>query len=370
MRSSKSIALVAFALCALAAQGQEAGQEVAVGAGDQIGTGILRVFNDKCYAVTPNHVVDGAGGIEVTDTQGRTAQASVVAPYAAADLVVLQVPSQAICVGTAWPSEATIGGTSNRLENAGANGKLVRVTGAGSIEQIPVSITGISNGQAIVVPPSSSAIARGWSGSGLYVNGDLAGILMSVDPSNGRGTVLQIDYVETILVFFHPPSNITDPFLRTIASQEFQDRLQAVVDALIANHLETLKSNSYVVHTTDRSVASYLSTLAMPGFDKPGVLDFHNRGDYDKPEKLDKHPLNLTYSQGSRTPYDNQLPQAQFDALSNAVQRAVPHTWSRNSYGHDSFNYLAQSQFNGRGMQITVTLYDSETLEIKFIPSQ
>jgi hypothetical protein len=280
--------------------------------------------------------------------------------YAAADLAILEIRDKSICDSATWP--ATTGQTTNLLQTAGADGKLVRIAASGSVGQIPVSIVSYDSEQVVVAPPQQIAIVSGWSGSGLYVRDALAGILLSTNTETGRGTVLRVDYVERIIdPFMNPPAVATDPFIRDISSGSFHDRLSQIVAALIADRLEQFKTNEYTVVTTDRTVASYYSNLQLPGFDKPGTLDFHNNAAYTKPMKLDKHPVNLVYTQdfGVLSSLGG-VKKARVQALADAVGSVVPSSWTTNTYS-DHNEYL------GDGAEIRID-FGLDQIVLKFVP--
>jgi S1-C subfamily serine protease len=141
------------------------GQQVAVDAAGRIGSAVLRRMGADCYAITANHIVEGIATITVTDDTNRHANAFVRRNYADADLAVLAIesPNRSVCDRASWPP--TTADISNVLQNAPAGGKLVKIASAGSaVVEAPVGIVSYTTGQ-IIVSPSQTTIARGWSGS-------------------------------------------------------------------------------------------------------------------------------------------------------------------------------------------------------------
>jgi hypothetical protein len=293
-------------------------------------------------------------------------------------LAILEVepPNQTICDQANWPVKTA--GITNVIQDAGALGTLVRIAAGGSgIAQIPVSIGNINNGQIIVSSQSQQTIAKGWSGSGLYVAGNrLVGILKSVDTSTGQGNVSSIDSVERIVSEFFNPDVISDTFIREVISSDFNDRLHSIFALFVANELETLRGN-YVSSDQGPQDSSgtrtFNSTVQLPAFDQPGTLDFHNYSGYYKPIHLGKHPLNLVYTQSFR----DQVPTAKvlkerFDALVGVVDSVVPRSWARNSYS-DGYSrgepYKYRSEYASDGMRIIIDL-NSFDLKVQFLPKE
>jgi len=313
--------------------------------------------------ITAKHVVDGAVGISLTDHLNHHASAFLKEAYAT-DLAVLEVEPQgrAMCDEAAWPGSTD--DIASVVQNAGATGKLVKVTAGGSTAQIPVSIVNVDGGQVTVVPDPSMTIAIGWSGSSLYVGDRLAGILVTVDTATGRGSALRSDYCDRVVSDIWPPpgEGSGDPFVTAVRSPEFDSRIHTILESFFANALETLNSGNYVVTTTDTSIESFRSTLQLPGFTAPGTLDFHNNAAYTQRARLDKHPLNLVYTQSFAGLSSTALIKARFDALTAAVGNALPSAWTRNQYA-------SRDEYLNGGMRIVI-VSEFGKLQLEFFPKQ
>jgi hypothetical protein len=282
-----------------------------------------------------------------------------------------------MCDQANWPTNTA--DIENVLQNAGTAGKLVKIAAGGStVAEIPVTIVSYDNGQ-IVVSPTQTAIAKGWSGSGLYVGARLVGILMNVDTSSGRGAVKRIDYVERILSdFVHPCCQISDPFIRELRSPDFDQRMHSLFAMFVSNTLETLRGDH--VHSVDEQgpedssgTRTFRSTLQLPAFNQPGTLAFQNTSGYYQPPHLEKHPSNLTYIQTFRDEVPGKdLLKARFDALAAAVDIIVPSSWTRNAYS-DGYSrgepYKYRNEYASDGLRILISL-NSFDLEVKFLPKQ
>jgi len=342
------------------------GQQVAVDAAGRGGSAVLRNLGTDCYAITANHVVDRVAQIEITDGSNHHASAFLKEGYKAADLAVLEVTNdRTMCNQANWPDENT--DVANLLQGAGAEGKLVKVTGGSSVAQIPVTIASFDGQQVVVNPPPNMTIAIGWSGSGLYVRNILAGILLDVDTSTGRGIVSRIDYVDRIISdIFHPGVRTSDRFMRDVSSPEFDQRTRQIFSTFVANRLEDFKTSQYTVTTDNKTIMSYFSSLQLPGFSRPGTLDFRNKGKYNGRERLDKHPINLIYTEkiDDDSYLNRDLKKARFDALSVAISNIVPSSWTRNSYSR--FGDYSE-EFEGSGLRIKILTGEKE-FTLEFFP--
>jgi hypothetical protein len=355
------------------------GQQVTVDAAGRTGSAVLLKRGTDCFAITADHVVHAATGITLADIFNRHVGAFIEREYPDADLVILEVEDhgRTICAQANWPSN--IADIENVLQNAHAVGKLTMILAdASSTAEIPVSINSY-NGEQIVVSPSNTtaSIARGWSGSSLYVSQRLVGILTDVDPTSGRGTVSRIDHIETIICDFLrcviPPG---DQFIQTVRMPQFDERLRSMITLFESNRLETLRGIrvSGDQGPQDKSgTQTFNSTVQLPAFSEPGTLDFHNKSGYRSPMRLDKHPLNMVYTQSflDLAP-SKQLLKARFDALSAAVGNVVTSSWTRNSYSDGYARrqpYEYRDEYSLNGMRILISL-DGFKLEIEFLPAQ
>ena len=344
-------------------------QEVSVNASGREGGGLLRARGSDCYAITADHVVQEATAITVTDGGHHQASVSLTKEYNSEDLAILSFDGhdRAMCNGSRWPSHTD--GIGNLLKNAGANGKLVKLTAGGAVAQMPVTMTHIGDGQVIVRPTGDqNVIARGWSGSALEVNGSIVGILLSVDPSTMLGTVSRLDYVRAIVGPFFEPTD-PDPFLDSVASPDFAIRVTSLLDLLVHNKLEAVKGEYQGDQKIEEKLFdnSYYSLVQLPGFGKPGLVHFWSHGCYTCRSHLDKHPTSLVYSQSFDDPIrvKNDLLERRFDALSDRIAALIP-SWTRNSY-HEPVNER-RDEYVKNGMKVVLDSDGFHNLGLKFMP--
>lgn len=89
-----------------------AGVEILSGPGGrQVGEGSAVIYRSDGYLVTNNHVVEGAGAVEVTLADGTTHPAEVVGTDPTSDLAVLKVDATGLPAATFADSAPTVGDT-------------------------------------------------------------------------------------------------------------------------------------------------------------------------------------------------------------------------------------------------------------------
>ncbi|MCL1980760.1 MAG: S1C family serine protease [Proteobacteria bacterium] len=167
---------------------------------DQTGQGILRQRGEECLVIAPLHVVDDALQIEVTLADKRRYPAEMIESFPG-DLSVLRIAAAdpIPCKAGAYYANIPLGS----LLETEKSGELRTMLADGSIRIIPVNIIGYDQFRAILVMPQDGAtpLAKGESGSPLYIAGRFAGMLLSV--INNVGNVVRSDTLaHTVALFF------------------------------------------------------------------------------------------------------------------------------------------------------------------------
>ncbi|MDD2463107.1 MAG: hypothetical protein PHI97_03855 [Desulfobulbus sp.] len=174
---------------------------------NDFGQGILRPRGTECLIITPAHVVENGFTIDVITAEQTHASAEILELFPG-DLSVLRVKSDTpiSCRRTSWPSHASL----NSLLATEKVGELHTMLADGSIRKSPVEIIGYDKYRNIYVRPTAAedALAKGASGSPLYLGGQCAGMLLSID--KGVGNVIRQDALaNTLALFFEDNSTAT-----------------------------------------------------------------------------------------------------------------------------------------------------------------
>lgn len=171
---------------------------------NEIGQGILRPRGTECLVITPAHVVENGFKIEVTTAEQLHAQAEVLELFPG-DLSVLRIKGDngISCKPISWPGH-------NALTNLLATekqGELHTMLPDGSMRKSPVELVGYDPYRNIYVRPvnPADALVKGDSGSTLFVDGQVAGMLLSVDKNVGN--VVRQDALTNDLALFFNDSN-------------------------------------------------------------------------------------------------------------------------------------------------------------------
>ncbi len=186
--------LPAIGLMCLILASQSAAEPVHVGvddfSGKTHGAGFSVKKGGECYVVTPLHVIAEASyeAITVTDRGGNTSKAVPTKRFAGSDIALLRVEdTAALQCGAEWKEPA---GAERAVDQADfilaikqdSNGKRTRnrffleSSTSSSIELAPYS--------------DRDSIRRGDSGSTLYANKKVVGMLLGVDPDTGLGRAI------------------------------------------------------------------------------------------------------------------------------------------------------------------------------------
>ena len=178
---------------------------------------------DQCYVLTPYHLVNTVARIEFTRKRSRKAPGGDVFQIGAlgpdsngrsSDLALVEVGGSdptSFCEES-WSVPEQL----DRLlqETDGTTGVELRVPGAvGNIRRMEVRIAGHDQNEVHIVLPDHRQEWRGTlSGSGLYLRGQLVGMLLGKTPS-GEGRVYRIDRIAALAVIIIGPVGGSGPAL-------------------------------------------------------------------------------------------------------------------------------------------------------------
>lgn len=166
---------------------------------NETGQGIFRQRNTECLLITPAHVVENALVIEATTADRSQYQAEVIELFPG-DLSVLRLKTDhsVACRQARWPSREQL----NALLGTEKQGELHTMLADGSIRKIPVEVIGYDKYRNINIRPinQEDALAKGASGSPLFLAGQPAGMLLSVN--NGVGNVIRQDALANAIALF------------------------------------------------------------------------------------------------------------------------------------------------------------------------
>jgi hypothetical protein len=166
---------------------------------NQVGQGILRQRGSECLLITPAHVVENALTVDVT-VADKTQYPAEVLQLFPGDISVLRIKGSesSLCSHASWSENGNI----SALLQAENKGELRTMLADGSIRRIPVDIIGYDQYRYINVRPidKSDVIAKGESGSLLYIAGQLSGMLLSV--KDDVGIVIRQDVLANTLALF------------------------------------------------------------------------------------------------------------------------------------------------------------------------
>ena len=202
------------------------------------GRGLLRARGTQCWAITPGHVVGtDASTIRLIAPDARVATGGLVQRFDGLAAVEVLGLEEDACAE--WP---VTDGLPELMVDA-VDATIVGLTEAGTEELVAVDIVEKDNTYFYVRPKNSrDKIIQGFSGSAVYINRAVAGIVTQVDP-DGRGVVYRIDRVEQIMgAFFagvvpststctifapsHTDTDIDDIALRVYVNDEYEGQIQ------------------------------------------------------------------------------------------------------------------------------------------------
>ena len=158
------------------------------------GQGYLRARADKCYVITPYHVIkNSAGSLDIIGTKGLTASAKVVKEYIIADLALLELLDGKLeC--SKWLEMTNF---ALMLETQ-TEGHFSFREKDGSLSPTAVNFVNVQDDYIDITPAENEAkFHEGMSGGILLVNGAPSGVLLSVD-TLGMGHVIRKDAIMRI----------------------------------------------------------------------------------------------------------------------------------------------------------------------------
>lgn len=163
------------------------------------GQGIMRQRGHECLVITPAHVVEDALKIEATTADRSTYPAETLELFPG-DIAVLRLGGDNAppCRSASWSSKSSLA----VLLETEKQGELRTMLADGSIRITEVDIVGYDKFRNINVRPRNreDGLAKGASGSPLYIGGQLAGMLLSVQ--NDIGHVIRQDALTNTLSLF------------------------------------------------------------------------------------------------------------------------------------------------------------------------
>ena len=168
--------------------------------------GILRPRDNQCFVLTPHHAVKDAGRVDLVAPALRRAKGKPILDYPP-DIAVVEVLEGGPSFCTPW----SIPDDLDRIVKQATEGVLRRVGGTGDQSQMPVWIRS-SNEQYIYIEPrlAGDDFIQGHSGSALYIEGSLAGLLLA--EKDGAGEVYRVDALERVVSkFFESPGPQNQP---------------------------------------------------------------------------------------------------------------------------------------------------------------
>jgi hypothetical protein len=326
---------------------QGAAQEVRVNANGQFGSGLLRSRDGECFIVTAGHLVDNVPSVTIETLERQEGSGSVRKTYAGNDLALIQLDQNAgsFCSTQEWPRPGE--DVTSLLQGASGQGKLVRIDN-GSSFQIAVLITQFDEGQFITVRSlnSEQSIAKGWSGSPLFVGNSLVGMLVSV-AADGTGKVYRIDYITTLIApFWATGGGPPDEIVAAAQSPEFRTAFMKILVAVTSpSPLKAIRGDYDSRHTTDDySIVAYHSLVGLPGAVGSGEVDQF---------KHEKYPYMVVYQFGAAR--SDPTGKARYEALVDTIKQCIPDNWLKQTLNHGSnYDDLFEAKKSAEGPTVQV----------------
>ncbi len=166
---------------------------------NEFGQGVFRQRGRECLVIAPTHVVENAFKIDITTEEKKNYSAEMLESFPG-DISVLRFVNEdaLICRSVTWSGRANV----NALLEIEKQGELRTMLADGSIRITAVDIVGYDKYRNINVRPRNQedAIAKGASGSPLFIAGQFSGILLSV--KKDVGNVIRLDALTNTLSLF------------------------------------------------------------------------------------------------------------------------------------------------------------------------
>lgn len=184
---------------------------------EEFGQGFFRHRGSECFFITPAHVVEEAVDIELTTALRKNINAQLLNRYPA-DIAILkaELAQGEKCPQSSWGNGEKL----SSLLTVYKEGIIKTKLNDGSTLQIKVSIESYDNFGYILVAPTdaTTSFAKGFSGSPLYIAGEAAGMLLSVN--NGVGRVFRQDALNnTVALFFGEPASVDEKGVASAGGQ-------------------------------------------------------------------------------------------------------------------------------------------------------
>lgn len=200
------VGLVLFVACMIN-QSIAHASDVLVTVEDTRGQGILQKRGSECLIVTPKHVVEDADSFDVlVQYSDRNEVSAEVVERFSEDVAVLRADNStgSYCDNRPF-QDAEI---ANLLSN-NQRGTLRKLGSDGSTGFVQVDIVGFDSYKTIRIKPSDSntPIKQGFSGSRLYIDGQLVGMLTNVNAQSGMGLVMQSSFLNSVIDPFFNAAN-------------------------------------------------------------------------------------------------------------------------------------------------------------------
>lgn len=187
-----------FVICLLMTSAAGYASDAYVDAEEEFGQGVFRQRGHECFFLTPKHVVGDADEIRLF-TEGKAEYPGKLERVYDIDLAIVRSDDVLPCENRKWES-------GNRLRYLLDNfddGVIKTRRPDGTLAQTRVFITEKGDPTRLSIKPRSvkDALQKGNSGSILYIDGEMSGMLLSV--KDGVGTILRQDAMHnTVKTFF------------------------------------------------------------------------------------------------------------------------------------------------------------------------
>ncbi len=166
---------------------------------NEVGQGVLRQRGSECLIVTPAHIIENAFKIDLT-VADRSKYSAEILELFPGDIGVLRLIGDyaSVCRQASWSDAINL----DSLLEMEKQGELRTMLADGSIRITPVDIVAYDKYRNINVRPKNKedAIAKGESGSSLYISGQLAGMLLTI--KGDIGNVIRQDTLANIISLF------------------------------------------------------------------------------------------------------------------------------------------------------------------------
>ena len=184
---------------------------------EDFGQGFFRQRGAECFFITAGHVVQDSTETELITSERYRYKAFVVTSYPD-DVAILRVelPKNDVCPKSSWGSGKKL----KSLLGIEQEGIIKTRLDDGSTLQTAVQIKTFDDYRYIQVVPKNKndKFQKGFSGSPLFVAGELAGMLQSV--SNGVGKVFRQDALNNTVALFFQKNKINKEVKEPTQSKE------------------------------------------------------------------------------------------------------------------------------------------------------